>query len=395
MPETAKTSDKNRRRPPLPPERAQARRANSRAAPAEADQPMPIAISDQQIEGEHLRRRIHLAVLLFSSALVSYLAFRILQPFLPIFSWAVAIAIVAYPLDLRILGLVKRPGAAAAISTAVVALAFLGPVSLIVNTLLNELAAHAALFDQIVQGVAFQNLLTDNPGLASSYEWAERTFGLQQTIQGAIARMGQLGQSAVSGSLWSLAQFGLVLFTVFFLFRDRPRIMRTVRSLLPLPREDADRMFVRVSETVHATIYGSLLVASIQGLLAGCMLHLLGVEGAVLWGSIMGLLALIPYLGTFVVWAPVAAYMAITGDWARAAILAGWGLGVVATIDNLLYPIFVGSRLRFHTLPVFFFILGGVAFFGAAGLVLGPLTLAVSDALLDIWRNRFEEEQPA
>jgi predicted PurR-regulated permease PerM len=61
---------------------------------------------------------------------------------------------------------------------------------------------------------------------------------------------------------------------------------------------------------------------------------------------------------------------------------------VIALIDNLLYPMLVGKRLRMHTVPVFFSIVGGLAIFGAAGLVLGPVILALTDAILDIWSRR-------
>jgi predicted PurR-regulated permease PerM len=93
-------------------------------------------------------------------------------------------------------------------------------------------------------------------------------------------------------------------------------------------------------------------------------------------------------LGAFVVWAPAALFLALTGSWGKAVLLTVWGVGVVSLIDNLLYPILVGRRLRLHTLPVFIVIVGGVLLFGSAGVILGPVTLAVTIALVDIWRRR-------
>jgi predicted PurR-regulated permease PerM len=111
----------------------------------------------------------------------------------------------------------------------------------------------------------------------------------------------------------------------------------------------------------------------------------LGLSGAFLWGVIMGLLAIVPIFGAFIVWVPASIYLAMQGDWIKALILAIWGGVVISLIDNVLYPVFVGKRLRLHTLPVFFAIVGGLLVFGMSGLVLGPLVLALAIALLNIW----------
>ena len=102
----------------------------------------------------------------------------------------------------------------------------------------------------------------------------------------------------------------------------------------------------------------------------------------------MGFLAMIPVLGTFVIWLPAAAYLALSGDWGKAAILVAWGTVVIGGIDNFLYPILAGDRLRLHTVPMFIAIVGGLAVFGAAGLILGPLFVVLTLALLQIWRER-------
>jgi predicted PurR-regulated permease PerM len=114
----------------------------------------------------------------------------------------------------------------------------------------------------------------------------------------------------------------------------------------------------------------------------------LGLPAPLLWGTVMAFVAVLPVLGAAIVWAPVALYLALEGDWQRAALLAAWGAIVVSTIDNVLYPILVKSEIRLHTVPVFIAVLGGIAVFGVTGVVLGPLVLVVALTLLDIWRIR-------
>jgi predicted PurR-regulated permease PerM len=80
--------------------------------------------------------------------------------------------------------------------------------------------------------------------------------------------------------------------------------------------------------------------------------------------------------------------LAMQGEWWKAAALTGWGTIVIGLIDNLLYPVIVGKRLHFHTVPVFISIVGGLAVFGASGLILGPAVLSITNALIEIWRRR-------
>ncbi|MBC8145153.1 MAG: AI-2E family transporter, partial [bacterium] len=135
-----------------------------------------------------------------------------------------------------------------------------------------------------------------------------------------------------------------------------------------------------------------------QGTLGGLMFWWLGLPLPLLWGVVMGLLAIVPILGAFVIWVPAAIFLVMQGDIWQAVVLAVWGTVVIGLVDNLLYPALVGNKLRLHTLPVFFSIVGGLFVFGACGLIIGPVVLAVADGLVDVWRLRMdavEEEATA
>jgi predicted PurR-regulated permease PerM len=114
----------------------------------------------------------------------------------------------------------------------------------------------------------------------------------------------------------------------------------------------------------------------------------LGLPAPLLWGVVMGLLAIVPVFGAFVVWIPAAAFLALDGHWARAAILTVWGGVVIGWIDNILYPMLVGNRLRLHTVAAFVAVVGGLTVFGVSGVVLGPLIVATTLTLLQIWQAR-------
>ena len=102
----------------------------------------------------------------------------------------------------------------------------------------------------------------------------------------------------------------------------------------------------------------------------------------------MGLVAVVPFLGAFVIWVPAALFLALSGHFASAAILAFWGTIVVGLVDNVVYPILVGRKLMMHTVPSFIAIVGGVILLGAPGVVLGPLIVSISLSLIEIWKAR-------
>jgi predicted PurR-regulated permease PerM len=192
----------------------------------------------------------------------------------------------------------------------------------------------------------------------------------------------------LQNSIWIATQLLITLFVLFFMLRDRQQAMHSLRNLLPLSDQEADTLLHRVDDTIRATVFGTVVVAIVQGTLGGLMFWFLGLPGALLWGVVMALLALVPVLGAFVVWIPAAVFLAVEGSWGKALLLTGWGTIVVGMIDNLLYPLLVGNKLRLHTVPVFFAIVGGLALFGASGVILGPVLLAVTLGLIDVWKSR-------
>ncbi len=114
----------------------------------------------------------------------------------------------------------------------------------------------------------------------------------------------------------------------------------------------------------------------------------LGLPAPLLWGIVMGLLAVVPVLGAFIIWIPAAIFLVLEGSGGKALLLTLWGGIVVGGIDNLLYPMLVGRRLKMHTVLAFISIVGGLIVFGPSGLILGPVIFIVTRLLLEIWSSR-------
>jgi hypothetical protein len=121
--------------------------------------------------------------------------------------------------------------------------------------------------------------------------------------------------------------------------------------------------------------------------LGGLAFWVLGLPEPLLWSVVLFFLSMIPMAGSFIVWVPAALYLALTDHWVRAIVLSLWCMGVVGMIDNVLRPRFVGKRTRLHELLIFFSVLGGLQVFGVVGLVMGPVVVAITLALVDVFRK--------
>jgi len=159
----------------------------------------------------------------------------------------------------------------------------------------------------------------------------------------------------------------------------------------PLPEVEMHRLFQRVGDTVYATIYGTLVVAAVQGVLGGLVFWWLALPAPLLWGLVMAALAIVPVLGAFIVWVPTAIFLALNGSWGDAMTLTVWGVVVVGGSDNLLYPMLIRDRMRLHTIPAFISVVGGLLLFGASGLILGPVAVTITIFLLRFWGTSIPE----
>jgi predicted PurR-regulated permease PerM len=346
-------------------------------------------------DGWWTRDHTSFIVLSAVTVLLLVLCWMILQPFFAPIAWAVALAVVAHPFHTWVATRLKRPGLAAGLTVFAVAMIILVPAFFVGQQLVSEGIKGMNTVQSSFESGRWQEQAARIPGISTALSLLDQQGNLGGQMMGMTKDAGERMAKAVTGSAWALAELLLTLFVLFYLFRDRRQVLDFLRSLVPLSKRETTQVFARVSDTIHATIYGTLVVAMVQGVLGGLMFWWLGLPAPLLWGAVMALLAIVPVLGAFVVWIPAAVFLAASGHWGKALILAVWGGVVVALIDNLLYPILVGKRLRMHTVPVFFSIVGGLAIFGAAGLVLGPVILALTDAILDIWTRRTAHGQAA
>jgi predicted PurR-regulated permease PerM len=345
-------------------------------------------------DDRHAGRGLVGTLVLAAAAIVGIVVCALLaEPFLGAITWALALAILFVPFHAHVERKVKHPNLAAGITVLIIVLLVIVPAAFLTERLVEEAASGAASIRARVADGELQRLLDAHPGLAPIGTWINQQIDLPSMMTGMVTWVSNAGATFVKGSVLQVAEVLLTFYMLFYFLRDRKAASRLLHDWMPMDRADTERLFQRVFDTVHATVYGTLAVAAVQGSLGGLMFWVLGLPTPLLWGVVMSLLAIVPVLGAFIVWIPAAILLLLDGDWGKALILAAWGGIVVGGIDNVLRPMLVGNQLRLHTIPAFISMIGGLALFGAPGFILGPLSVTVTMLLVEVWAGRYQHRQ--
>ena len=327
-------------------------------------------------------------VLMVATAIGIYLCYRMAAPFLPAIAGALTLAVLFTPMQRWFESKLRRPGLCALISILLIAAMVLLPAVLLLQPLVKQAANGAELIETKVASGQWRHSLQAQPRITSFINTLEQQLDLPATVKDLTTWLSVKAGTIVKGSVFQIIGVCLTFYLLFFFLRDGLATLQSIRALSPLSKTEMSQVFSRVHDTIFATIYGTLAVSAVQGVLGGLMFWALGLSAPLLWGVVMALLAVVPVLGAFIVWVPAVAFLALEGSWGKALILMVWGMLVVGTIDNLLRPIMVGNRLKLHTVLAFISVVGGLIVFGASGLILGPVVLTITMVLLEIWAQR-------
>jgi predicted PurR-regulated permease PerM len=324
-------------------------------------------------------------VLFTLTAILGVATLAMILDFVPAITWAIAVCVATYRPYRWLAMKVKSPSVASILAVALVLVLLIAPAVFLFYTLSDQVLALISLFRSGAAQDWAANMLDKYPHLNQSLARIQEAISFKDGSQAAAGYFAGKLQGILTGSIRIITQVIIMLFTLFFLYRDGEQAREGFKSLLPLRREQADFLVRRIADTISSSLLGRLLIVTLQGSLGGLMLWILNVPNPLLWAFMMGLLAFIPALGTFLIWMPLAVFLAVSGHVVKAIILLAWGLGVVGTVDNLLYPKLVGDRLKLHTVLTFFAVLGGLSIFGLSGLVIGPILLTATIAILQFW----------
>ena len=326
-------------------------------------------------------------------ALLGWLVWRIVQPLWQPLAWAVLLGALLAPFNTR---LGRRLGGRPQLASS---LTLLGTVLLFILPVVAIAAAVAAQSAQLLRhlelnvpksGQELQVELMGMPWLQQGLDWLQAHTGvtlvqLQGWLVGGSRKLLETlmssGGSVLMGAVGTLTSFLLMLFVLFFVLRDGPKLARQLVPMLPIEERSRARLWRHLAEVTRAVFMGIGLTAMAQGVLVGIGFAITGLPSPLVFGVVAAFVALIPMVGAALVWAPAAAVLALQGEHWQAVFLVAWGALVVGMADNFLRPLLISGRVEVPTLAVFVGVMGGLSAFGFIGLFIGPIVLGLLVAL--------------
>ncbi len=184
-----------------------------------------------------------------------------------------------------------------------------------------------------------------------------------------------------------LLQFTVVLFTFFFVLRDKEKFLEYMKSLLPFSKDVEEKVLKYTSGITASLVYGQIFIGIIQGIILGIGLFIFKVPNALFLAFIAVIAGVLPILGTGLIWVPLTIYLFISGNTVSAWGVLAFGI-ISSTIDNFLRPLIVSKRTKINSAVLLISMVGGLFFFGVLGLLLGPLIISYLLILLEIYRGK-------
>ncbi|WP_320169984.1 AI-2E family transporter [Maridesulfovibrio sp.] len=339
-------------------------------------------------------------ILLLTSAIA--LGYSVAKPFLNTIIISVVLTGIFYPLTLRLRNrLGNRTSLAAFLTVCIIVFAIIIPAVIFFLGLIGQGVDSVTAINEWIRTTDFSKLFSSDK-YDGYLKWFESTFPFieisSRDVQTKVLEISRtFGQTMLTSGTWlagnmaSLAAHFLIMtFLVFTFLKDGDHFFAKIRYLSPLKVEQEDFILNSLRKVSKSVLFGSLFIAALQGVVGGIGLAIAGIP-ALFWGTMMSFTALIPVLGTGLIWVPAAAYLFIVGKIKMAIFLLLWCGILVTGIDTVLRPVILREASRVSTVYVFLAILGGINSFGPLGILYGPLILTFLMVMLHIYGQEFQD----
>jgi predicted PurR-regulated permease PerM len=289
------------------------------------------------------------------------------------------------PIYRGLVGQGLKPGLAAGLVVLLGIVLILGPGLSFLGVVANEA-------QQMAGGVIRSPLLTRLRELRiGPYDVGAQIEALGSSLVNWIgtSAVGLIGTATRLGIQLTIAFFGL-----YYLLQSPDTAWRQVRPFIPFSVRNAEILRERFRDVTISTLIGTGLTASIQGLLVGVAFWITGIPNALFWGVVTVIVAILPVVGSALVWGPGVLHLGLEGRYGWAIALAIWGVVVVGNIDNVIRPMVFRRWAQIHPFITIIGAFAGIQYFGLLGLLIGPLAISYFFELIRMYREEYLDEEP-
>lgn len=324
--------------------------------------------------------------LLVVLVVISLLTLFVVLPVLEYVLLSIILAYVLFPLHVRLREYIgPYPSALVLIAGAIVVIVV--PIVYILWVFAQDLTA-IATGDTDIEVEFIETRIEDLTGVE-----VDLVDQMTQAAQGFVDVLFGGVTGIISTALQILIGVALVLFLVFYLLVEGEDFVAWSEELSPLPLDDTQRLFGKVHKTMWGAVIGHTFAALVQALVAGIGLWIAGVESVVFWTVVMAILAFLPLIGAFLVWAPASVWLVATGQTLEGAFLFLYGLTIVSMIDYYARPLVIDQQARLNPGVILVGVFGGIFTFGFVGLFVGPILIGVLAATLETIKEKQMTEE--
>jgi predicted PurR-regulated permease PerM len=340
-----------------------------------------------------------IAIFIGIVVLTFYLFYKILTPFLVPFCWAGTFVIIMYPLYRKLEKWIRSGTVRSLILSFLVVLVIIGPAVYLGISLVQEAITMIDSFSKWVDAGHLDSMLNfkNTPFYQvlqtrlSPYVDISR-FDPKTIVENGLLQISQIALTSTTNILANagkvLLQFILLIFFMFYLFRDGHMLLDYIKSIIPFEPERANATINHLKNVIASTMYGGMVVAVLQGFLGGILFWCVGIHSPLFWGTLMAFTSLLPVVGTTLVYLPAGIILMLSGSVVSGIIVIAGGALVVSQVDNFIRPLLVSGKTGMHTLLLFVSVMGAVSLFGLLGTVLGPLIAAIFVTVIDMIRRK-------
>ena len=328
--------------------------------------------------------------LLFLTGSVA-LTFVLFWPYLTLLAFGGVLAIISHPVYRFLLKIFRIESVAALLTVLLMLTIVILPLTYFLIALSGELVSLIPSLKSLVGTISLTNFLRERLPVSLQAQVPVLANELLQLARTVAQSVSDNIFSIFSNLLAVLFGFFVVIISAYYLLKDGGRLRKTLLEISPLGNEYDQLVVERLITAVRAVMGGVLIIAIIKGLIGGVLFYFFSIPTPIFWGALTGVSTFIPIIGKSIVTIPLLLYLLVQGQYVTAIIFAVIAITTISMVDNVLQPKLVQSKTNIHPLLILLSVVGGLQLYGFAGFILGPLTLAVTMALLDIYKKEIKK----
>ncbi|MDP3917047.1 MAG: AI-2E family transporter [Nanoarchaeota archaeon] len=337
--------------------------------------------------------------------LALFLFFKLIQPMMTILLGSLLLAYISFPLYKKIIKKIPNKSISIILSLLIIVIIILIPFAFLTfgiaqqgfyfyNSLSNNIEK-GALFGYSCTGADSKLCLLLNQAEKFSLEELSK-FGFDKQIQNFLPILEEKITHFILSIPLMIAGIFITLVITFFILKDWENIFKKIIDLFPMKKKTIERLIKEFRDITQTVIFAQLFVALIQGVVAIIGFYIFGVPFPIILGILLAFCALIPFIGTSLIWVPASLYLSLIGYFShdywvliKGICLFLYGIAIINTIDNILLAKIVQVKANVSPITTMVGVIGGASMFGVIGIFIGPILLPLLITYFETFKERF------